>query len=124
MAAHEHWGIVEIMGHRQRAGRLSDVQRFGISMMQIEIPTDDEGGFRVEYYSGGSIFAFRECTEEQARAIAKMIAPPPEHRLLLGTGDDDDLEDREVPVEPSVQSMTVDGELDEPGVEEPCPEDF
>lgn len=119
MATNEHWGIVEIMGHRQRAGRLSDVQRFGISMMQIEIPTDDEGGFRVEYYSGGSIFAFRECTEEQARAFAKMIAPPPEHRLLLSEGPNEPDHDEGVDDE-----GTPEGAADVLTLDEPCPEDF
>lgn len=116
MAANEQWAVVEIMGHRQRAGRISDVQRFGIAMMQIEIPTDDEGGFRVEYYSGGSIFAFRECTEEQARAIAKMIAPPLEHQRLLGTGHDQE--------HVEFDGVDAPSEDDDLGLDEPCPEGF
>jgi len=107
------WAIVEIMGHRQRAGRLTEVQRFGAAMMQIEIPLGDADadGYRSEYYSGGSIFAFRECTEEQARRFAKFIAPPEEQRLLPASSEDaGEVDDAEV--------SPVDG-LDEPGFDEP-----
>jgi hypothetical protein len=32
------WAIVELMGHRTRAGHVSEVELFGAKMMRIEVP--------------------------------------------------------------------------------------
>lgn len=69
----ERWAVVELMGHRQRAGRISEVREFGVALLQIETPLPG-GGFDVERYGGSSLFSYRVCTEEQARAAASTYA--------------------------------------------------
>jgi hypothetical protein len=66
------WAIVEIMGHRVRAGRCSDTQFGGATMLRIEHPTatTDDGEPVFELYSSAAIFAARPCTEMEAASAA------------------------------------------------------
>lgn len=70
----EEWAIIEIMGHLRRAGRTKQVSRFGVEMLQVDIPHED--GFTTEFYGGASIYAFRPCSEEIARNAAAQIGDP------------------------------------------------
>ncbi|NUP12937.1 MAG: hypothetical protein HOW73_43410 [Polyangiaceae bacterium] len=63
------WALVELMGHRQRAGRVSTIHEFGVELMQIEVPQRD-GSFRVEAYRGEMLYGYTKCTEEMARSAA------------------------------------------------------
>jgi hypothetical protein len=94
------WAIAELFGHRRRAGRVSEVQRFGATMMQIEIPQED-GSFRVELYGGGAIYGVTECTEVEARAMAAACRPRPVPLLSPGTLDAEVAFDDDVPFDDS-----------------------
>lgn len=70
----DDWAIVELMGHRQRAGRVSEVEKFGAKLLRIDMPcggpTDGEGGRQdwvTEFYGGSAIYALRPCDEEIVR---------------------------------------------------------
>ena len=79
------WGVVEIMGHRTRAGLLSDVSIGGATMLRIEHPTrsDHTGEGPVEeFYAPSAIFAIRPCSREEATTVAGMVWPEP--RAALG----------------------------------------
>ena len=68
------WGVVEIMGHRTRAGMLSDTQIGGATMLRIEHPTlPDHTGVEplTEYYTPSAIFAIRPCSQEDATKVAE-----------------------------------------------------
>jgi hypothetical protein len=91
-ATFERWAVVEIMGHRRRAGRVSEVQEFGSPRMRVEIPRAD-GGFDVESYSGSAIFAYRFCSEEEARAAAALVRAPTMPQLPAASFADDDAEE-------------------------------
>ena len=98
------WAIVELMGHRQRAGLCQQVEQFGAVMLRIDLPTDD-GTEVTEFYGGSSIYAFRPCTEAVARAFAKEcvdprpVSPvnfrPVNPQLPFGRGRADEFEDDE-----------------------------
>lgn len=68
----EQWGIVEIMGHAQLAGRISEQSIAGTALLRVDVPQTIEGesAFRTEYVGGGSIYRMRVTTEEVARAVA------------------------------------------------------
>lgn len=78
-ASLERYAFIELMGHRQRVGRISEVREFGVALLQIETPLPD-GSFKTERYQGTALFSYRVCTEEQARAAASTYAylRPPE----------------------------------------------
>lgn len=66
------WGIVEIMGHAQLAGRISEQTIAGHALLRVDVPQSIEGEseFRTEYVGGNSIYRMRVTTEEVARAVA------------------------------------------------------
>lgn len=79
--------VVEIMGHRTRAGAISDAQLGGATLLRIEHPTrvDHTGGEPVaEYYAPSAIFAIRPCSAEEAQRVAAWAWPEP--RAALGPG--------------------------------------
>ena len=78
--------IVEIMGRRQRAGRISDATLGGATMLRVEHPTrvDEEGQPVAEYYAPAALFAIRPCTEAQAIAANRWAWPDPKPELGPG----------------------------------------
>jgi hypothetical protein len=57
------WAIVELMGHRTRAGLVSEVELFGAKMLRIDIPGVDSPA----HYSAAAIYGITVCSEETAR---------------------------------------------------------
>lgn len=64
--AFKGWAVLELMGHRIRAGEVSEVEIAGGKMLRIDIHCDD-GVVLTEYYSTSAIYALRPCSEEIAR---------------------------------------------------------
>jgi hypothetical protein len=96
------WAMVELMGHRERAGRVCEVEIAGARMLQIDIPTDNPEVFVTEFYGGTAIYCLTPCAEQLARGRAKQLGDPrPIHPLdymerrpkQLGFGDVDDGEE-------------------------------
>lgn len=73
--AQTYWAIVELMGHRQRAGLCQEVEQFGAKMLRIDIPAPDDATV-TEFYGGSSIYALRPASEEVARACAERLGDP------------------------------------------------
>lgn len=79
MAAFDGWAIVELLGHRVRYGRASEVTMFGEAFCKIEIPSEPPA---VEFYSGKALYGIRPASEESIRAyhaprklLAAALAP-------------------------------------------------
>ncbi len=67
------YAVVEIMGHRTRAGVISDATIGGAPMLRIEHPTaaDHTGAEPVtEYYAPQALFGVRVCSREEAEKVA------------------------------------------------------
>lgn len=62
MIAPGTWAFVELMGHRQVVGTLSEAEVAGVKLLVV----DKADGTR-QLYSGAAIYAITPCTEEQAR---------------------------------------------------------
>lgn len=87
------WALVEIMGHRRRAGLCHEVEVFGSKQLRIDIPVG-EGEFVTEFYGGNAIFSFCPAAEEVARAEALYIGDPRpvkpvQYRIPAPPADDD-----------------------------------
>ena len=67
----EGYAILELLGHRQRPGFVTEVEVAGSKMLRVDVPMGkDEAGQDVtltEYYSGSALYALRPCTEAVAR---------------------------------------------------------
>jgi hypothetical protein len=95
--APDRFAIVEIFGHRRRAGRVREVSCFGVTMLEIELPKQD-GTVEIQRYGGSAIFAMRFVSEEEAKKAAEAMWP------------------RAWPQEPQLGSGARDADFDEPAI--------
>lgn len=68
------WAVVEIMGHKVRAGSISDITIGGATLLQVEHPTlpDHTGVVPLhEWYGPGSVFSIRPCDRQTAQEWAE-----------------------------------------------------
>lgn len=76
----EEWGIVECLGHRQRAGRISEVERFGGKMLRVDVPVEptllNPAEYVTEFYASAALYAVRPTSEAVARAAARRMMDP------------------------------------------------
>lgn len=77
----EGYAILELMGHRQRPGWVSEIEMAGTKMMRVDMPVSkDEAGQDIivtEFYGGPSIYALRPCSEEVVRDWLKRYGDDP-----------------------------------------------
>lgn len=71
------WAIVEMLGHKTLAGRVSEETLFGQTLMRIDIPEGGEHGQDLtQWYGPSSIYCFTKCSEHVARQVAQTIDRP------------------------------------------------
>lgn len=71
------WAIVEVMGHKQYAGHVTEQAIGGSSFIRVDVPeVTCKDGEKLPPFTkllgSGSIYAISPCTEETARAFAAM----------------------------------------------------
>lgn len=69
------WAIVELMGHRERPGRVTEVEMFGGKLLRIDIPAP--AGDVTEFYGVSALYSVRPVSEEIARERARRIDSRP-----------------------------------------------
>jgi len=74
------WAVVELMGHRRMAGRVTEQTVAGTALLRIDIPSDPPV---TQLYGGSAIYCITPTTEEIARAVALHNQPQPVHRWEL-----------------------------------------
>ena len=70
------WAILELMGHRRLAGKLTETTIAGGAFLRIDIPMKD-GSISTQFYSPGSIYCITPTTEAIARAVSLSSQPEP-----------------------------------------------
>jgi hypothetical protein len=87
--------VLELMGHRRLAGRVSEVLVGGATLLRIDVPRKD-GSTVTQFYSVSSVYCITPTTEEIARAVALANPPEPIHpwelRAALPAGPTTDAE--------------------------------
>ncbi len=78
----DEWAVLELMGHRRLAGRVTDAVIGGGSFLRIDIPGKNER-VTTQYYSPGSVYCITPTTEEIARSVSAQSEPEPVHRWEL-----------------------------------------
>lgn len=87
----DHWAVVELFGHQQLAGRVTEQSIGGAAFLRVDVPEqparpkvhawdEDQPSIPAytRYFSGGAIYALNPCTEEVAKLAAeRMRARPP-----------------------------------------------
>lgn len=69
----EGWAVVELFGHNQIAGYVSDIFQFGTSMMRIDVPEIDDNPGYTKMFGGAAIYAITPTTEYVARIAARRL---------------------------------------------------
>jgi hypothetical protein len=72
------WAVLELMGHRRMAGRVTEALVGGTTLLRIDIPRND-GSTVTQFYGVGSVYCITPTTEEVARAVALANPPEPVH---------------------------------------------
>lgn len=82
---YQGWALLEIMGHRQTAGKVTEVRLGGATMIRVDVPRPDSDEIAVtQYYGGGSIYCMTPCDEATARrALQNRYSLPDAVQLAL-----------------------------------------
>lgn len=67
--AYEGWAIVELMGHRVIAGKVSEASQYGAAMLRVDVPNGDGETAITQFYGGSAIYALTPCDEAAARKV-------------------------------------------------------
>jgi hypothetical protein len=74
----EGWAILELMGHRRLAGKVSEAVIAGAPLLRIDVPLPPPAeGFSTQFYGSPAIYCLTPTTEELARAVARADQPAP-----------------------------------------------
>lgn len=95
----DDWAILELMGHRRLAGRVSECQVAGASFIRIDVPAEKDAEVSTQFYSPQAVYCITPTSEDIARNIAAQARPEPVHRWEFpqlnqadsGRADEDDL---------------------------------
>lgn len=94
----EGWAVVELFGHSQIAGYVTDAPLFGTSMMRVDVPEIGDNPGYTKFFGGAAVYAITPTTEIIAtiaaqrldvRPVSKWTVPVGE--LRLSPGDEDDV---------------------------------
>lgn len=70
----DSWAIVELMGHRKLAGRVSEQVIAGTALLRIDVPAYGENGNQepgfTQFYGASSIYCLTPTTEEICKRFA------------------------------------------------------
>jgi hypothetical protein len=101
----DQWALVEIMGHRRLAGRVTEETIAGAALLRVDVPAVDPQPAFTTYVGAGSIFSLTPVSEEIATAHAQSFRASPimvyeiQRQLLPapavagGRDDDDDVDE-------------------------------
>lgn len=79
----ELWAIVEVMGHSQYAGRVSEYSELGVPLVRVEIPETSRAKAFEKLLGQASIFRITPVTEDVARRAAESFHVPPLELISL-----------------------------------------
>jgi len=71
------WAIIELFGHTQIAGIMSEASIGGCSFVRVDVPETKTCPGYTKLYGNGAIYAITLTDEETGKAAAEKIAPRP-----------------------------------------------
>jgi hypothetical protein len=80
--AFEGWAVLELMGHRKLAGKVTEAEIAGKGFLRLDVPGPADASI-TQYYSPAAVYALTPVTEEMARAVSRRYQPEPVSRYDL-----------------------------------------
>lgn len=91
----DEWAIVELMGHRKLAGRVSEAPLGRGELFRLDVPDGlMSDRFVTQFYGWSSVYCMTVTDELAARKFAVMHQPTPVHRWELPPASPEEDEDR------------------------------
>jgi hypothetical protein len=99
------WCILELMGHRRLAGKVTECQVAGQGFLRLDVPAPlpeqeqlipTSPWTATQFYSPSSVYCMTPVTEATARKIALLNQPTPATRWELTRGDGKPADDDDV----------------------------
>jgi DNA polymerase III epsilon subunit-like protein len=81
----EGWCIVELMGHNQIAGKVSEKTMAGTTLLRVDVPTTDKRPAYTKFFGGAAIYAITPVEQSVAVAMAEALNEPPIQEWRLRT---------------------------------------
>lgn len=83
-APFNEWAVLELMGHRRLAGKVTEEQIAGASFIRIDVYVYGAVvAVATQFYSPQAVYAITPTTEEIARAVSRTNQPEPVARWEL-----------------------------------------
>jgi hypothetical protein len=71
------WGVVELMGHKVVAGKISKSEEFGTVLLRVDVPATSAFPEFTQMYGNSSIYCVTFTSEEVARIAAERAKTNP-----------------------------------------------
>lgn len=65
----DEWALLELMGHQQIVGRVSESPLFGASMIRVDVPSINGSQAYTRFYNPAAVYSLNPVTEEVARGL-------------------------------------------------------
>ena len=79
----DEWAVLELMGHRKLAGRVTEATLAGGAFVRLDVFTDADQAVATQCYAPGAVYCITPTTEANARAFASQNVPRPVERWEL-----------------------------------------
>lgn len=79
----ESWAIVELFGHTQIAGLVTEATIGGCSFVRVDVPEINGQPAFTKFYGNGAIYSMTPVGETEARMALEHIMPKPVSVYLL-----------------------------------------
>ena len=73
----DEWAVLELMGHRKLAGRVTEATMAGGAFVRLDVFTDGDKAQATQFYAPGAVYCITPTTEANARAFATQNVPRP-----------------------------------------------
>jgi hypothetical protein len=71
------WAIVELFGHQQVVGEVSEATIGGVPFVQVDVPAHGEQAAYTRYFGNGAIYSLTPVSQDVADAALRNCAPRP-----------------------------------------------
>ena len=71
----EEWAIIELFGHSQIAGRVTEASIGGCSFLRVDVPEVNGKAPFTRFFGNGAIYSMTPTTEEVVRRVVEHYQP-------------------------------------------------